>query len=86
VETRIITAGDIFDAMTTGRPYRGPMPVPDTLVCMEKNRDAVIEQRCLDPVRAALPQLGLPSLISGSGRASLVTPMSCLLAVRGMRR
>jgi len=59
-ETRIITAADIFDAMTAGRPYRGPMPVADALGLMERDRDTAIDGRCLDALRVALPQFGLP--------------------------
>ena len=58
-ETRIITAGDIFDAMTAGRPYRGPMPVADALGLMEQDRGTAIDGRCLDALRAVLPRLAV---------------------------
>jgi HD-GYP domain-containing protein (c-di-GMP phosphodiesterase class II) len=56
-ETRIITAGDIFDAMTAGRPYRGPLPVADALALMEQDRGTAIDGNCLDALRAVLPRL-----------------------------
>ena len=59
LEARIITAADIFDAVTAQRPYRGPMPVPDAIALMERDREAAIDGRCLDALRAALPRLGL---------------------------
>lgn len=59
LETRIITAGDIFDAITAQRPYRDPMSVVDAMSLMERDRGTAIDGRCLDALRAALPQLGL---------------------------
>ena len=34
METRIITTADIFDAITAERPYRGAVPIPQTLEMM----------------------------------------------------
>ena len=59
LETRIITAGDIFDAITAKRPYRDPMPVPEAIATMERDRGTALDGRCLDALRAALPQLGM---------------------------
>jgi putative nucleotidyltransferase with HDIG domain len=59
LETRIITAGDIFDAITAKRPYREPMPVADAIALMERDRGTAIDGRCLDALRAALPGMGL---------------------------
>jgi putative nucleotidyltransferase with HDIG domain len=57
LETRIITVADIFDAITAARPYRGAIPVPETIVIMEKERDTAIDGRCLDALIACLPEL-----------------------------
>ncbi|MDP1863437.1 MAG: HD domain-containing phosphohydrolase [Thiobacillus sp.] len=57
-ETRIITVADIFDAITAERPYRGPIPVPEAIAMMEKERGAAIDGACLDALKQALPALG----------------------------
>ena len=59
LETRIITAGDIFDAITAKRPYRDPMPVPEAIATMERDRGTAVDERCLDALWAALPRLGM---------------------------
>ena len=61
LEARIITAGDIFDAITAKRPYRDPMPVPEAMARMEQERGVALDGRCLDALRAALPRLGMAS-------------------------
>jgi HD-GYP domain-containing protein (c-di-GMP phosphodiesterase class II) len=65
LDTRIITAGDIFDAITAKRPYREPMPVPEAIATMERERDTAIDSRCLDALRQALPRLGTPVIVGG---------------------
>jgi HD-GYP domain-containing protein (c-di-GMP phosphodiesterase class II) len=35
LETRVVTAADVFDAMTADRPYRGAIPVQEALDIME---------------------------------------------------
>ncbi len=57
LETRIITVADIFDAITANRPYRGPIPVPDAIAIMEKERGTAIDSDCLDALKQALPDL-----------------------------
>jgi len=57
LETRIITAGDIFDAITAKRPYNTPLPVPEAIAAMERDRGTAIDERCLDALRAVLPVL-----------------------------
>lgn len=59
LETRIITAGDIFDAITARRPYRDPMPISEARATMDRERGSAIDDRCLDALWAALPQLGM---------------------------
>ena len=49
--TRIITACDIFDAVTAARPYREAMPLERALELMERERDSAIDGRCLDALR-----------------------------------
>lgn len=57
METRIITVADIFDAITANRPYRGPIPVPEAIAIMEKERGTAIDGDCLDALKQALPDL-----------------------------
>ncbi len=57
LESRIITTGDIFDAITARRPYRDPMPVPVAMAVMEKDRGTALDGDCLDALRTALPRL-----------------------------
>ena len=45
-ETRIITAADVFDALTADRPYRAALPIPAALSIMQKDVGAAIDPRC----------------------------------------
>ena len=56
LETRIITVADIFDAITAERPYRGPIPIPQALAIMEKERGTAIDGACLDALKACVPE------------------------------
>ncbi|MBW4091701.1 MAG: HD domain-containing protein [Proteobacteria bacterium] len=56
LEARIITAADIFDALTAARPYRGPMPTADALALMERDRGTAIDPACLDALREHLAE------------------------------
>ncbi len=51
LETRIITIADIFDAITAERPYRGAIPVPQTLDIMAKNLDSAIDRTCFEALK-----------------------------------
>jgi HD-GYP domain-containing protein (c-di-GMP phosphodiesterase class II) len=57
LETRIITTGDIFDALTARRPYRDPMPIPEALRLMEQDRGTALDGNCLDALHAAQAQI-----------------------------
>jgi putative nucleotidyltransferase with HDIG domain len=58
LETRIITVADIFDAITAERPYRGAIPVAESIAMMEKERGTAIDGACLDALKRSLPELG----------------------------
>ncbi|MDP1926884.1 MAG: HD domain-containing phosphohydrolase [Thiobacillus sp.] len=62
IETRIITVADIFDAITAERPYRGAIPVAESIAMMEKERDTAIDGACLDALKRSLPELGFQAL------------------------
>jgi len=55
LDTRIITAADIFDALTAARPYRAAMPVEQAFQIMERERSSAIDGRCLDALRQTAP-------------------------------
>jgi putative nucleotidyltransferase with HDIG domain len=57
LETRIITTGDIFDAITARRPYREPMTIPEALRLMERDRGTALDGDCLDALHAAMAQI-----------------------------
>ena len=46
-ETRMITCADIFDAITAARPYRGAVPVEETLEIMGATVGIAIDPECL---------------------------------------
>lgn len=58
LETRIITVADIFDAITAERPYRGAIPIPETLEIMSKHVGTALDPRCfaaMKKVASSLP-------------------------------
>lgn len=57
LETRIITTADIFDAITAERPYRGAVPIPQTLEMMAKTVGAAIDADCFHALKKAMAQL-----------------------------
>lgn len=56
-ETRLITTGDIFDALTANRPYRAPVDASDAIGLMERDRGSALDGDCLDALRSILPTL-----------------------------
>ena len=57
LETRIITVADIFDAITAERPYRGAIPVPETLEIMSKSVGAAIDAQCFQALQRVTKNL-----------------------------
>lgn len=45
-DTRIVTAADIFDALTADRPYRKAMPVSQAIAIMESDLHTAIDPDC----------------------------------------
>lgn len=58
IETRIITTADIFDAISAERPYRGAVPIPQTLEMMTQSLGTAIDPLCLDALTTVLRQEG----------------------------
>ncbi|MCV2360743.1 HD-GYP domain-containing protein [Paucibacter sp. TC2R-5] len=57
METRIITTADIFDAITAERPYRGAVPIDQTLAMMAKTVGSAIDPRCFEALKLAMQKL-----------------------------
>jgi putative nucleotidyltransferase with HDIG domain len=56
LETRILTAADIFDAMTAKRPYRDAIPEPRALEIMAAEVGTAIDPHCFAALRIVLAQ------------------------------
>jgi HD-GYP domain-containing protein (c-di-GMP phosphodiesterase class II) len=54
METRIITTADIFDAITAERPYRGAIPIPQTLEMMAKTVGTALDADCFEALKRAM--------------------------------
>jgi len=52
METRIVTAADIFDALTAARPYRAAMPLHKALAIMEGDVGTAIDPKCFAALKA----------------------------------
>lgn len=57
LESRILMAADIFDALTAERPYRGPMPVSAALDIMRRDVPVAIDPVVFDALLTALARL-----------------------------
>jgi HD-GYP domain-containing protein (c-di-GMP phosphodiesterase class II) len=57
LETRIITAADIFDALTADRPYRAAMPISKALAIMSESVGTAIDADCFDALQRAVSKL-----------------------------
>lgn len=56
LETRIITTADIFDAISADRPYRGAVPVADTLAMMAETVGTAIDPACFGALQRVVAQ------------------------------
>jgi HD-GYP domain-containing protein (c-di-GMP phosphodiesterase class II) len=57
LETRIITAADIFDALTADRPYRPAMPVSKALAIMDEMLGTQIDPDCLAALKRSMGKI-----------------------------
>ena len=53
LSARIVAVADVFDAMTTVRPYKAAIPVDEALACLDAERGGHFDPRCLDAFFAA---------------------------------
>jgi HD-GYP domain-containing protein (c-di-GMP phosphodiesterase class II) len=45
---RVVAVADIFDALTSDRPYRAALSIEDALEILNENRDAHLDGECVD--------------------------------------
>ena len=57
LDTRIVTAADVFDALTADRPYRKAMSVSDALALMQKDVGAAFDPRCFAALADAMKDM-----------------------------
>lgn len=57
LETRIITAADIFDAITAARPYRGAIPIPEALAMMAKTVGTTLDPLVFEALKDGIARL-----------------------------
>jgi HD-GYP domain-containing protein (c-di-GMP phosphodiesterase class II) len=57
METRIITTADIFDAITAERPYRGAVPVDQTLQMMARTVGTALDPHCFEALKTAMKNI-----------------------------
>ena len=62
METRIITTADIFDAITAERPYRGAVPVDQTLAIMQKTVGTALDAECFEALKRAMANVAAMGL------------------------
>ena len=62
METLIITTADIFDAITAERPYRGAVPVVETLQMMKKTVGTALDPTCFEALTQAMADFNSPSV------------------------
>ena len=60
LETRIITAADIFDALTADRPYRPALPTEQALAIMRDSVGTAIDADCFAALERCLSMPGQP--------------------------
>jgi diguanylate cyclase (GGDEF)-like protein len=54
LESRIIFVADAFEAITSGRPYRQPLPAEDALAELVRNAGTQLDPQCVDALCRAL--------------------------------
>lgn len=57
LEVRILTAADVFDALSAERPYRPAMPIAKALEVMDADIGTAFDATCLAALKAGLAKL-----------------------------
>jgi len=67
LEARIVTTSDIFDALTSERPYKNAWSVEDAILEMEKIRGVILDPDLVTAFKTILPEvLNIKSQFSDS--------------------
>jgi len=85
---RIVALADVFDALTSKRPYKEAWPVERALAVLEEERGRHFDPVVHDAMQRALPQIlevyeALKHVSEGPGKASAETPAAGESAGRG---
>jgi len=64
-ETRIITVADIYEALTSDRPYRRPMPQAKALAIMAADAGTGIDADCFAALQRVIGSIATPEAESG---------------------
>ena len=57
LEVRILTAADVFDALSAERPYRAALPIDRVFGIMEDDGPAVFDMECIAALRSGMSRL-----------------------------
>jgi putative nucleotidyltransferase with HDIG domain len=79
ITARVFTVVDVFDALTTRRPYKEPLGLEETLRTMEQGRGRIFDPEVLDAFLAIAP--GLHRTISRTDEPQLARALDRLLAL-----
>lgn len=74
LETRIITTADIFDAISADRPYRGAVPLEQTLAMMDKTIGSALDARCMAALHRAVRRVESGLAPASSSAAATPAP------------
>ncbi len=64
---RIVAIADVFDALTTERPYKKALPVAGALATLEAERGRHFDPACLDAFLSAFAEMEPADAATGSG-------------------
>jgi putative two-component system response regulator len=56
LEGRIVAVADVFDALTSERPYKRSWPLDEALALLRDGRGSHFDARCVDAFLGALPE------------------------------
>jgi hypothetical protein len=70
----LITVADVYDAMTTHRPYSAPLPLPEAVKHMTQMRGDHLEPRALDAFLTVVGRVPVGSVVRlTSGEVAVVS-------------
>jgi HD-GYP domain-containing protein (c-di-GMP phosphodiesterase class II) len=57
IESRIVSVADIFDALTSNRPYRDAWSIKDALRFLQEHSDIKVDKQCVLSISRSVPEL-----------------------------